>query len=900
MSAKNASAWCAQLGLALTFLVTVSIVASHAQTLPKGHVICPVIGEGARLIKGCSFEYRSATKLGSAKKTAIGQCPSGSFHDPRNGGECWSCPSGFLRTMHPVFADNACWKAVSEDLQHAKKEANPVTSCPSGSFHDPRNGGECWSCPSGYSRTWDPVTSATACHQYVLGPTARANFVTKFGCPSGTFWDPLNGGTCWSCPSEYRRTLHPVTSAQACAKTIPTQYASAEYVSGGCEGFPVPTGYSSAFFDPIDYGTCWSCPVMFERSLSPVNTDKACHPGSDVAGFVWQSPQYPEPGVYHFLSREVLEHAFADPKAVDAFISNRAGGDATKKKELWDKMIVTPGLSPEFKTLALAAILTMADQGAKTIDGSTSVTKFETYIRNRRMFIAQDTKDMYDAWLGIDSYNMVKAARASSGISGAGASLLGSGPPDFATYAWAAAAPDRNSLQFLEAMYAMGQMASTKALRATPSPEAYSFNTDLLGPVFFALDKAIGAWGDWALTLKNLGSMLGHVAGSMGAGLGLIAVQQSVELVNSIITLTSKEEAARAVNEQVTEAAKPVNLKSLYQSDDGKSTILLFWALATSPYGASDKVQSKPIDEATSCSTSSGACRWTQWRVAQASRVASAESISAYQRHAANLATEPPMFGSEIRLTQGPGQPAPSTPVAPVNFVVDPSNITIMIPGAWNRVSGALADLSAGPDGPWGVNSYEQIWRYKNGNWEMLPGGAVTVSVGPTGEAWVVNSAHQPHRWNPAKNNWDLMPGGVTKVSVGPSSVWGVNQSNQIWRYANNQWQQMPGSAVAVAVSPRDEVWALGTTDVAGGKNVMQWSASTNSWTTIPGGLVQISAASGALWGVNNTNNIFKYEGGGWTTIEGTAKAVSIGPGGDVWGLATESVNGGHPVVKRY
>jgi len=923
--------------LALACLVAATCVTTlSAQALPAGHVICPVL-ENSRLVKGCSFEYRSAIKLGDAHETAISDCPAGSFHDPRNGGECWSCPAGFIRNVSPVFAEDACWKAVSEDLQPAKREANPLNSCPSGTFHDPRNGGECWSCPSGYSRTWDPVTSNTACHQYALGPTSPATLVTKFGCAGGTFFDPIYGGTCWSCPAEYRRTANHVETAGACAKTIPTQYSAATYVQGGCEGAPVPSGYDAAFFDPIDDGTCWSCPVMFKRSLMPVNENHACSPGGDVNGvFVWQSPQYPEPGLYRFLGRDVLDRALADPKAVDQFVTQRAGGDAAKKQAIWKTMLTTPGASAELKALALASLMTIAESSSAGIDGLGSLSRFEQYIRDRRMYVALDAQNMYEAWLTVDSYSQFQAARSATGISGMTAGVLGGSPPSFGTYSWAVAAPDETGGAFLDAMHGLASMANSKALTVTPTAEAYSFDTALLGPVFFGLDKAIDAYRDWALTLNSLGSVLGHTAAGMGAALGMIAVTQSIELANAISTLISKDDAAQAIQTQLDEAAKPVSLKELYKTDEGKSTLLLFWALGTSPYQASGKAGSSRISEAENCAAYKAVCDWTKWRVAQAAKTASSESMAAYQPLATSLNAEPPLAGA-ITIFAGTTQAIEGAPAAAVDpsgtvtttntstssvtsgtlttggtvlsatkpseptVTLDPSKATVTLQstGTWTTVPGGLTALSAGPDGPWGINSSGNIWRFANGNWQLMPGAAKTVSVGPSGDVWVVNAAGEIYRWNVAKNNWDLMPGGLVDISAGLNEVWGVNSANQIWRYANGAWQQMPGAAKAVTIGPTGDVWHLGMSAVPGGSNIYHWNRATNSWESVDGGLTQISAGPDGLWGVNSGNMIFRHTGGTWEVVPGSAAAVSAGPSGEVWALGTDSVPGGHPVKKR-
>lgn len=926
--------------LALACLLTAIYVTTlSAQTLPAGHVICPVL-ENSRLVKGCSFEYRSAINLGDAHETKISDCLPGTFHDPRNGGECWSCPAGFIRNVSPVFSEDACWKAVSEDLQPAKRESNPLNSCPSGTFHDPRNGGECWSCPSGYSRTWDPVTSNTACHKYALGPTSPATLVTKFGCQSGTFFDPIHGGTCWSCPAEYRRTANHIETAGACAKTLPTQYSAATYIKGGCQGAPVPTGYDAAFYDPIDDGTCWSCPVMFTRSLTPVNEGHACSAGGDVNGvFVWQSPQYPEPGLFHFVSRDVLNRVFADPAAVDRYLSQRAGGDATKKKELWNRMLTYPSASPELKALLFAAMATIAESGASGIDGLQSVSKFESYVRARRTYVAQDAMNMYDAWLGIDSYVMTQAARNALGVSGVSSAVMGGSPPSFTTYAWAAAGPDIYGEMASDAVYDLGSMAANSRLSVTPGAEAYSFNTDLLGPLYFALEKGIDAYRDWAITLNSLGSVLGHSAAGMGAALALVVVQQSIDFANAVTTLVSKEEAKKEMDTQLAEANQSVSFKSMYATDEGKSALLLFWSLATSPYQAGGKRGVGALTPSEHCAQYPGACAWTKWRVAQAAKTASAESIAAFTPLATQFVTEPPMAGAIVL-----GAPSTGTATSPTGVTVDASGslstsqpastsvtsgtltsstggggllsttkttsptptvdlsnptVTIQPSGMWTPVPGGLISLSVGPQGPWGTNDSGGIFRYANGSWTQLPGAAVTVSAGPAGDVWVVNAAGQIFRWLSATNSWEQIPGGLVGISAGPNDVWGVNAGNQIYRYASGQWHLMPGSATAVAVNPTGEVWALGTNSVPGGRNILRWNPATSQWTDVQGGLVQISAGTDGLWGVNNTGTIWHWSNGAWSTVDGSASVVSIGPRGEVWALGSESVPGGHPIKKR-
>ncbi|MFD7083134.1 hypothetical protein [Streptomyces sp. NPDC059918] len=111
-------------------------------------------------------------------------------------------------------------------------------TCVSGTFYDLRNGGECWSCPSGYVRNVTAVTSGDACWLPSRTEVARASYVRNEtwprNCSAGTFWDPRLDlwpprGQCWSCPSGYVRNVTRVTRGDACRRLTPIRYAAASY-----------------------------------------------------------------------------------------------------------------------------------------------------------------------------------------------------------------------------------------------------------------------------------------------------------------------------------------------------------------------------------------------------------------------------------------------------------------------------------------------------------------------------------------------------------------------------------------------------------------------------------------------------------------------------------------------
>lgn len=201
-------------------------------------------------------------------------CAAGSFFDPRNGGECWSCPSNYHRTAYAVTDAKACSKLQAETF--AKAQFHKKTGCDGREFLDPRNGGECWECPTDRPRrTAYAVTDDKACAtKEILGEKlSAAKFKGKSNCSGSEFRDPRNGGECWSCPNEHpRRTANAVTDDKACASKaiVAETLSAASYKSK----FACPAGQ---FLDLRNGGECWSCPAAAPlRTINPVTSNQAC------------------------------------------------------------------------------------------------------------------------------------------------------------------------------------------------------------------------------------------------------------------------------------------------------------------------------------------------------------------------------------------------------------------------------------------------------------------------------------------------------------------------------------------------------------------------------------------------------------------------------------------------
>lgn len=216
-----------------------------------------------KTIPGKEYKARFVGKINKAK-------PKGSFYDPRKGGEYWSCPSGYNRSLAPVTANNACTKRIGESLKRAVKKGTYRSTKPSRGFSDL---GYWWSCPSGYNRTWEHVKHAKACSKAWWGPFSRATKHHKVinSKPSGSFYDPRNGGEYWSC-NGWNRTAYAVTSNKACSKAGYTKLSRATFKSKA-----INKQGPSSFSDPRNGGEYWSCPSGTNRTvLKAVNDKGAC------------------------------------------------------------------------------------------------------------------------------------------------------------------------------------------------------------------------------------------------------------------------------------------------------------------------------------------------------------------------------------------------------------------------------------------------------------------------------------------------------------------------------------------------------------------------------------------------------------------------------------------------
>jgi hypothetical protein len=214
-------------------------------------------------------------KVAKFESDAVGKCAPGSFFDVGTW-SCFSCPTGYKRSLASVASERACQQPDGNAQGKLTSATLRGTACPKGSFFDPTRGGECWTCPTDYKRSTAPVEWKDACVKPAdkkFASTSKKGSATgllKANCPAGQF---AKQGSCYACPSGYKRTLNGLESDKACFQDVKREISKATVVKqAACE----PGEIRDKLRDPKHGGECWTCPTAAARTVYPVNGPQAC------------------------------------------------------------------------------------------------------------------------------------------------------------------------------------------------------------------------------------------------------------------------------------------------------------------------------------------------------------------------------------------------------------------------------------------------------------------------------------------------------------------------------------------------------------------------------------------------------------------------------------------------
>src|SRR6185295_14280601 len=143
-------------------------------------------------------------------------------------------------------------------------------------------------------------------------------------------------------------------------------------------------------------------------------------------------------------------------------------------------------------------------------------------------------------------------------------------------------------------------------------------------------------------------------------------------------------------------------------------------------------------------------------------------------------------------------QPAPIPTVSAEEGVVS---------GTWVQRPGLAMDIGVfRKDQAWIIGTNQVaggfgIYRLVGNNWVAVPGGAVRITVGPNGP-WIVNSQNNIFRWNGA--GFVAVPGAAWDIGVGADGNPWIIGTNAVpggfgvWQWNGASFVAVPGGGVRI------------------------------------------------------------------------------------------------------
>jgi hypothetical protein len=480
-------------------------------------------------------------------------------------------------------------------------------SCDSG-FYDPIWGGTCWKCPDDTDNKGSWIRSATAvdkddaCWRIPKESTGKATKVKApalaWDCPSGSFWDGYSPdgccGSCWKCPDDLpRRTGNAVWSDAACATSLNETRPATLLTFNGC---PTPNAatmdlpgkrspgrpfldIAAGWHQGLLNGGCYACPIadetgnflITERNADAIY-DKDGNTGCTI-GLKWQPPPFFDPGLAYMQGvKEVIwEQRLLDVDKISGFLYDMAEarelGDATPAAKdwvakRWQEIAKGPYNSEQFRAYIFAYLKTALKKCAndRTPAEQKLIQSFATYIRDRRIYLAEQGLAMYDAWKAHDDAYRQQTSQTRS------LSQLfyyGTVPLDF-----------------------HGTLSGLTGVGG--------FGGGVLGSLFAAYRFGQGV--DWVPTAKGilapdrskmlfgLGNGLKILKSAQGltAVAGATVIQVAFAILSSIAIdqFVAIQSARPRLEASLTVAKEPLDLNTLAKSDNGEDMLYFFWAKA--------------------------------------------------------------------------------------------------------------------------------------------------------------------------------------------------------------------------------------------------------------------------------------------------------------------------------
>jgi len=203
-----------------------------------------------------------------------------------------------------------------------------------------------------------------------------------------------------------------------------------------------------------------------------------------------------------------------------------------------------------------------------------------------------------------------------------------------------------------------------------------------------------------------------------------------------------------------------------------------------------------------------------------------------------------------------------------------------------------VKDISVGADGTvWMVGMDGAVTTLGAAGFRTEPGldSVVSITVGPTGNAWAVRDNGGIFQWLPA-SGWAPIYGALARdAGIGADNTrWIVGNTGRIVRWSDSAgWQDLhadlPGEAVSITVGPTGNAWVVFDNGA-----ISQWTAS--GWGSIYGAAARDAGigADNTRWIVDNTGRVVRWsDSAGWQDLHidlpGEARRIAVDANGNAW-----------------
>lgn len=772
-------------------------------------------------------EFGSATYRGPL-------CPAGTFHDPIRGGECYSCPSGYSRSLAHIDAPNACFKAAGEEYSTATRHQStiwPHDCWGGGKFWDGYSGGACWSCPSGYNRTASRITESWACSKSVPEQQSRATLVQRAQCGAGEFHDmrisgaqdTKTGGGCWTCPTAWDRTIYPVDGTRACEKDANFIFAratqSAPLTCGQDEIFDFIGKNASqvqgalqqrnqdlaalgqAQITQADGGTCWKCPPGTKRTTSAVYSAGACK-APDIE---WVSPNFVHRGIFGLAGGEavaltLVRHGVLINQIADGLAPTMQLSQAEMRRRVWQEIAQSPQSSSVLKTALFSTIQHSAHDAATLASVSKDIGELvegtARAIQEFKVFLAQDALDAYDAWNRAVEWRRTQRARSQLEV----AFDFGDVPPDFEKLV---------ADSIISGLVTGGGVSAMGTVALMQQPVFQAIFPYALRPSHQVVRQG-ARFGESVVRRLAVGG-----AARTGAQTAVQATRFSASFVTKFLSF-----GPQAIITVATELIA-VSIQQAIEIANARPKLIA--GLATARNSQPDIIRLM--------ATQAGQDELSGWWTVIMSGETPPSNPALFALSAWDI---------EARVNAAPGHPVgmpQAGTLMPMAFP-DASDIGVSVGGkvwyigktgpspsdmhiySWTPAGATQMPVAAGVriavdslDYPWVVNSGGQLWRWTGGTFILLRSGVRDIAFGGQNSVWILGTDGVVYRWD--GQNWNAHSGAYgegASIAAGPdANPWVVNTRGAIWRLEQGAWRQLPGAGSDIAVGVDGIVYVVGT-----------------------------------------------------------------------------------------